>query len=127
MANVNLEGLATNLTKEAMDTWNLIKDKLPNIQDFDKTPEKLLNLQGENADIIGALFKNSIAEAEYVCRNGRAITQCAAEISRVDRRVGSAILIGGTALGIGIYLWQKFNKQEQRINQLEQIVAGVAK
>lgn len=115
MANINTNGLAMELSEEAVKAYELLKDKLPNIQDLDKTPERLLNLQGENADIIGALFKNSLGEAEYVCRNGQAIVQCANEINRVSGQVSMALVLGGVALGLGAYILYKMNKQEEQI------------
>lgn len=116
MANVNTNGLAMELSEEAVKAYELLKDKLPDIRNIDKVPERLLNLQGENADIIGALFKNSLGEAEYVCRNGRAIVQCANEINRIDRRVGLAMLAGGVAIGLGCYVLYKLNEQQRQID-----------
>lgn len=118
MANINTNGLAMEMSEEAVKAYEAIAEKLPNIRDFDRTPERLLNLQGENADIIGALFKNSLGEAEYVCRNGRAIVQCAEEISRIDRRVGLAMLAGGVAIGLGCYVLYKLNEQQRQIDAL---------
>lgn len=123
MANINTNGLAMEVCEEAVKAHELIADKLPNIRDFDRTPERLLNLQGENADIIGALFKNSLGEAEYVCRNGRAIVQCAEEINRIDRRVGLALLVGGAALCLGGYIYLKLSRQESQIEELKNRVA----
>lgn len=123
MANVNTNGLAMKLSEEAVKAYELLKDKLPDIQNIDKAPERLLNLQGENADIIGALFKNSLGEAEYVCRNGRAIVQCAEEINRIDHRVGLALLAGGAALCLGGYIYLKFNRQESQIEDLKHRIA----
>lgn len=122
MANINVNGLAENLTEQAVKTYELVKDKLPNVSDFDANPERLLNLQGENADIIGALFKSSIGETEYICRNGRAIIQCANEINRIDKRVGMAILIGGVALGGVCYAVYKIRQQQEQINALNRRV-----
>lgn len=123
MANINTNGLAMEMSEEAVKAYEAIAEKLPNIRDFDRTPECLLNLQGENADIIGALFKNSLGEAEYVCRNGRAIVQCAEEINRIDRRVGLALLAGGAALCLGGYIYLKLNRQESQIEELKHRIA----
>ena len=123
MANINTNNLAKELSKEAMDAWDAIADKLPNVRDLDRTPERLLNMQGENADIIGALYKNSIGEAEFVCRNGRAIVQCAEQINRLEHGVGLALLIGSAALCLGGYIYTKMNAQQNRIDKLEHDVA----
>lgn len=125
MANINTNGLAMELSEEAAKAYEAIAEKLPNIRDLERTPERLLNLQGENADIIGALFKNSIGEAEYVCRNGRAIVQCAEEINRIDRRIGLALLAGGAALCLGGYIYLKLNRQESQIEELRRRVAAL--
>lgn len=119
MANVNTEGLAMNLCEEAINAYNAIKDKFPNIRDIDNAPERLFNLQGENADILGALFKDSIGQSEYICRNGRAIVQCSKEIARVDSKVGLALLAGGAALCLGGYLLYKFNEKDKEIDALK--------
>lgn len=123
MANVNTNGLAMELSEEAVKAYELLKDKLPDIRNIDKTPERLMNLQGENADIIGALFKNSLGEAEYVCRNGRAIVQCAEEINRVSGQVSMALVLGGDALGLGGYIYLKLNRQESQIEDLKHRIA----
>lgn len=119
------EDMAISMSEEAIKTFDVIADKLPNVRDFDKNPERLLNMQGENADVIGALFKNSIGEAEYVCRNSRAIIRCAGEISRMDRKVGLAFAIGGAALMLGGYLWTRVEQHERRVGNLERRVAAL--
>lgn len=125
MANIETNNLAFELTEEAMKAWEAIKDKLPDIGELNKNPDRLLNLQGENADVIGALYKDSIGLAEYSCRNGRAIIQCAQEINRIDRKLGLALLAGGAALCLGGYIYMKLSHQENQIKDLQHRVAAL--
>lgn len=119
MVNIPTDDLAFELCDEARNALNVVKDKFPAIRELDKTPERLMSLQGENADIIGALFKDSIGQAEYICRNGRAIKQCAQEIARIDKNVGLALLVGGAAICIGGYVLYKMNQQRDEIELLK--------
>ena len=123
MANIKVDNLANELCKEVINAYEVVKDKLPEIRDIDRNPERLLNLQGENADILGALFKDSIGQAEYICRNGRAITQCAAEIGRINKKVGLALCLGAGALALGYYCWTKIQNHQANITSLEARVA----
>lgn len=123
MANIHTDNLAFELSEEAVKAFEAIKDKLPSVREIDKAPERLINLQGENADILGALFKDNIGQAEYICRNGRAITECAKEIARVDKNAGMALIIGGVAIGIGGYVLYKLNQQKAEMEQLKHRVA----
>ena len=120
MNSINTDNLAMKVCDESMKILEVIRDKFPDIRDVNP-----VTLQGENADIIGALFKNSIGEAEYVCRNGRAIVQCVEAIQHIDHRVGVALLIGGAALCIGGYLLYKMNQKDEEIRILSRRISAL--
>ena len=133
MSKLDAIKLSCDVTEDALNAWKAIESKFPSVGDFNKAPEKLLAMSGENADVIGALYKNSIGTAAYICRNSNAIMECVNEINRINRLVGISLLVGGGALLFGSYIYARLKctekwiveskvdilKLEQRVKELE--------
>ena len=105
--------LSCEITEDARNAWKAIKSKFPSVGDFNKEPEKILAMSGENADVIGALYKNSIGTAAYICRNSNAITECVNEINRINRLAGISLLVGSGALLFGSYIFTRLKLVEK--------------
>lgn len=119
MSKLDGVNLYCDVTEDAINTWKAIKDKFPGVEDFNKTPEKLIAMGGENADVIGALYKNSIGTSAYICRNSNAIMECVKEIGRIDRLAGISLLVSGGALLFGSYIYKKVKAIEKVIVESE--------
>lgn len=115
MSKLDTINLACDITEDAMNAWKALESKFPSVGDFNKTPEKLLAMSGENADVIGALYKNSIGISAYICRNSNAIMECVNEINRINRLAGVSLLVGGGALLFGSYIYARLQGTEKRI------------
>lgn len=134
MSKLDGINLYCDVTEDALNAWKALEDKFPSVGDFNKTPEKLIAMSGENADVIGALYKNSIGTSAYICRNSNAIMECVKEINRINRLAGISLLVGGGALLFGSYIYARLKgaekwiveskvdilKLEQRIKELEE-------
>lgn len=123
MQELNASKIAMDLTEDAVNVYNAIKDKFPSVAEFNKAPERLIAMGGDNADIVGALYKNSIQTAGCIARNSHGVAECANAISCLDRRVGLAILLGGGALFICGCIWAKLNRQEKEIEAMKACIA----
>lgn len=115
MSKLDGINLYCDVTEDALNAWKALEDKFPSVGDFNKTPEKLIAMSGENADVIGALYKNSIGTSAYICRNSNAIMECVKEISHIGNVAVLGLIIGGGALIFGGYIFGRLKGTEKML------------
>lgn len=119
MSKLDGINLYCDVTEDALNAWKALENKFPSVGDFNKTPEKLIAMSGENADVIGALYKNSIGTSAYICRNSNAIMECVKEINRINRLAGISLLVGSGALLFGSYIYKRVKAIEKVVVESE--------
>lgn len=115
MSKLDGINLYCDVTEDALNAWKALEDKFPSVGDFNKTPEKLIAMSGENADVIGALYKNSIGTSAYICRNSNAIMECVKEINHVGNVAVLGLIVGGGALLFGGYIFGRLKGVEKML------------